>query len=92
MADAARPPGIILVNMAPERLWNANIHYHPILLKAIPKAAQRVLDVGCGDGILSAQLFHAGVRHVVALDADAAVLARARARHSGVPIEFQTRD
>ena len=78
--------------MARERLWNANIHYHAILLNAIPKAAQRVLDVGCGDGILSAQLLQAGVRLVVALDADAGVLARARARHPGVPIEWRCGD
>jgi 2-polyprenyl-3-methyl-5-hydroxy-6-metoxy-1,4-benzoquinol methylase len=78
--------------MGRERLWNANIHYHSILLKAIPKAAQCVLDVGCGDGILAAQLFQAGVRHVVALDADVGVLERARARHPGVPIEWTCGD
>jgi hypothetical protein len=37
--------------MAPERLWNANTHYHPILLKAIPRPAPRVLDVGSGDDL-----------------------------------------
>ena len=75
--------------MGPERLWNANIHYHSILLKAVPKAAQCVLDVGCGDGILSAQLFRSGVPHVVALDADLGVLERACARHPGVTIEWR---
>ena len=100
MSLYGRPPAerhratarIILVHMARERLWNANIHYHSILLRAIPEAAQRVLDVGCGDGILSAQLLQAGVRHVVALDADAGVLARARARHAGLPIEWKCGD
>jgi len=75
--------------MARERLWNANIHYHSILLKAIPKTAQSVLDVGCGDGILSAQLIQAGVRHVVGLDPDVGVLERARARHPGVAIDWK---
>ena len=51
-----------------------------------------MLDVGCGDGILSAQLLQDGVRYVVALDADARVLARARARHPGVPIEWRCGD
>jgi len=74
--------------MARERLWNANTHYHSILLKAIPKGAESVLDVGCGDGILSAQLLQAGVRHVIALDADGGVIERARARHPSLSIEW----
>src|SRR5262249_38540105 len=74
--------------MVPERLWNTNIHYHPLLLKAVPDGATRVLDVGCGDGILCAQLVQAGVRYVVGIDTDASVLERARSRHSGLPIEW----
>lgn len=74
--------------MVREKIWNANIHYHPMLLKAIPHEAQHVLDVGCGDGILCAQLARAGVQHVVGLDADAGVLDRARSRYSGLPIEW----
>jgi SAM-dependent methyltransferase len=78
--------------MARERLWNTNIHYHSILLKAIPKTAQSVLDVGCGDGILSAQLIQAGVRHVVGLDPDVGVLERARARHPSIAIDWRCGD
>ena len=78
--------------MAANRLWNANIHYHPLILAAIPQGAQRVLDVGCGDGILSAQLVEAGVRRVVALDADAGVLERARTRHLASAIEWMHAD
>ena len=80
------------IHMAAERLWNANIHYHSILLKAVPKTAQCVLDVGCGDGILSAQLFRSGVPNVVALDVDVGVLERARARHPGLPIDWRWGD
>ena len=78
--------------MAAERLWNANIHYHSILLNAVPKTAQCVLDVGCGDGILSAQLFRSGVSNVVGLDADVGVLERARVRHPGLPIDWRWGD
>jgi SAM-dependent methyltransferase len=74
--------------MAFDRLWNANIQYHPLLLEAIPHGAERVLDVGCGDGILSAQMAQAGVPHVVGLDLDADVLDRARARHFGMTVEW----
>jgi 2-polyprenyl-3-methyl-5-hydroxy-6-metoxy-1,4-benzoquinol methylase len=74
--------------MRPEPVWNANIQYHSLLLAAIPDEARRVLDVGCGDGILSAQLARAGVPHVVGLDLDANVLERARARHAGEPVEW----
>jgi SAM-dependent methyltransferase len=70
------------------RLWNANTHYHAVVLASLPDGATRVLDVGCGDGILAAELCAAGVRHVVGLDVDAAVLDRARARHVGLAIEW----
>ena len=74
--------------MRTERLWNPNIHYYPLLLEAIPHRAQRVLEVGCGDGILSAQLAQVGVPHVVGLDLDGGVLDRARARHRDTRIEW----
>jgi SAM-dependent methyltransferase len=78
--------------MAFDRLWNANIQYHPLLIEAIPRGAERVLDVGCGDGILSAQLARTGVRRVVGLDLDAGVLNRARARHPGTAVEWMRGD
>ena len=78
--------------MAPTRPWNANIHYHPFVLGAIPKGAERVLDVGCGDGILAAQLAESGVPHVVGLDVDAGVLERAKTRHRDASIEWRHGD
>jgi 2-polyprenyl-3-methyl-5-hydroxy-6-metoxy-1,4-benzoquinol methylase len=75
--------------MAIQKPWNANIQYHCLVLEAIPQGATRVLDIGCGDGILCGQLVQAGVLHVVGLDADAGVLERARSRHSGLPIEWR---
>ena len=54
--------------MASQQLWNANIHYHSLLIEAIPHGARQVLDVGCGDGILAARLARTGVPHVIGLD------------------------
>jgi 2-polyprenyl-3-methyl-5-hydroxy-6-metoxy-1,4-benzoquinol methylase len=76
----------------PVQVWNANIQYHALLVAAIPHEARRVLDVGCGDGILAAQVAHTGVPHVVALDVDPDVLDRARARHRGAAVEWQQGD
>jgi 2-polyprenyl-3-methyl-5-hydroxy-6-metoxy-1,4-benzoquinol methylase len=70
------------------QFWNANTHYHSLVLASVSSDASRVLEVGCGDGILSAELIDAGVPHVVALDVDRAVLDRARARHEGRGIEW----
>jgi 2-polyprenyl-3-methyl-5-hydroxy-6-metoxy-1,4-benzoquinol methylase len=78
--------------MASDQLWNANIQYHSLLVEAIPHGARHVLDVGCGDGILSAQLARAGVPHVVGLDLDRGVLDRARTRHRGVTVEWRQGD
>lgn len=51
-----------------------------------------MLDVGCGDGMLSVDLVRAGVAHVIAIDVDQSVLDRARARHKGLAIEWQRGD
>ena len=68
--------------------WNANTHYHSLVVASLPSGVSRVLDVGCGDGMLAADLLDAGVPHVVGLDVDRPVLDRARARHAGRAIEW----
>jgi 16S rRNA G1207 methylase RsmC len=50
--------------MASDQLWNANIQYHSLLVEAIPHGARHVVDVACGDGILSAQLARAYRRRI----------------------------
>src|SRR5688572_20453195 len=68
--------------------WNANTHYHGLILGSLPPRASRVLDVGCGDGMLCAALVDANVPHVIGLDADPGVLGRAHARHEGREIAW----
>ena len=67
--------------------WNANIHYDTRLAACVPAAAGAVLDVGCGDGFLAAQLTRR-VPLVVAIDIDAPVLGRARARFPDAPVTW----
>ena len=60
-----------------EARWNHNIHYHRLLLDAVPHGG-RVLDVGCGEGMLTREL--AGrASQVVGLDIDPASIDLARA-------------
>jgi SAM-dependent methyltransferase len=48
--------------------------------KATPLAGLSVLDLGCNEGFFSGEALRQGARRVVGVDANAAVLARARAR------------
>ncbi len=59
--------------------WNHNIHYHPVVLAEIPYNAERALDVGCGEGVLTRRL-HQRVRHVVGINLDEASVAKARSQ------------
>ena len=78
--------------MASDQLWNANIQYHSLLIEAIPHGARHILDVGCGDGILSARLARVGMPHVVGLDLDRDVTRPGEDAPPGVAVEWQQGD
>jgi SAM-dependent methyltransferase len=69
------------------RPWNHNIHYHPVVIAAVPDGASRALDVGCGDGRLAREL-RALVPHVTAIDRDGPSLQAASAADGGLGIEY----
>src|SRR5262249_41162874 len=70
-----------------DRRWNHNIHYYPLVLAAVPAGCERVLDVGCGEGMLARQLA-CRVPHVVGIDPDAVSLEAARCHGPGGQIEI----
>ncbi|MBJ7287639.1 bifunctional 2-polyprenyl-6-hydroxyphenol methylase/3-demethylubiquinol 3-O-methyltransferase UbiG [Williamsia sp.] len=63
--------------------WNHNIHYHRLILDAVPPGARTALDIGTGNGLLAAELSEV-VERVTGIDADAEVLRSARHEASNV--------
>ncbi|HEX8930720.1 MAG TPA: class I SAM-dependent methyltransferase, partial [Actinomycetota bacterium] len=73
----------------PER-WNHNLHYHRVILDAVPDGCRRALDVGCGDGSLARDLRRA-VPHVLAVDLHEPSIRLAR-RHDDAGIDYLVGD
>jgi 2-polyprenyl-3-methyl-5-hydroxy-6-metoxy-1,4-benzoquinol methylase len=65
---------------ARRRPWNHNIEYHKVVRAALPPGPLDILDVGCGDGLLSRELARLGHR-VIGLDPDQASVSRAGSGH-----------
>ncbi|HKE80693.1 MAG TPA: class I SAM-dependent methyltransferase [Solirubrobacteraceae bacterium] len=63
--------------------WNHNIHYHSVLLSAMPPGCERVLDVGCGEGGLARKLRGLGCQ-VTAIDRDESSVRVAQEDGSGI--------
>jgi SAM-dependent methyltransferase len=63
--------------------WNHNVHYHPLVLDAVPHGCRRALDVGCGEGVLARELRRV-VPQVVAIDLHEATIRRAHRHATGV--------
>ena len=74
------------VSTRPPR-WNHNLHYHRVILAAVPDGARRSLDVGCGVGMLARDLRRV-VPHVKGIDRDAASIDVARREDDGAGVEY----
>jgi ubiquinone/menaquinone biosynthesis C-methylase UbiE len=76
---------------ADERRWNHNIHYHRLLLDAVPERCLSALDVGCGEGILAREL-RRSVARVSAIDVDAGSIEIARRCDPTAEIDYRLGD
>jgi SAM-dependent methyltransferase len=71
--------------MARAGYWNHNVHYQPVILRAVPPRCGPALDVGCGDGMLACRLAEL-CTDVTGIDRDDRMIALAKERtqrHSG---------
>jgi SAM-dependent methyltransferase len=64
--------------------WDHNAHYHRWLLRQLPADPERVLDAGCGAGVLATRIAERAGR-VDAVDLSPAMIARARDLHPQAP-------
>ena len=69
-------------------LYAANAAFVPALGNAVfdllvPELGERILDIGCGDGVLTQRIAASGA-HVIGIDADTAMVAAAQAKHLDV--------
>jgi SAM-dependent methyltransferase len=62
--------------------WNHNVHYHPVVLAAVPDGCRRALDVGCGDGLLARKLAQRA-RSVTGVDRSPEMIRLARTEPAG---------
>jgi len=83
--------GTMGATMAPDASWNHNIHHHGLVLDALPTPCDRVLDVGCGEGLLALELAGRAER-VVGLDVDEPIVEVARRDAAAGNIEYLVGD
>jgi SAM-dependent methyltransferase len=73
--------------------WSHNAHYHPWLLRQLPRGFGRALDVGCGSGDLVRLLAARSTGGVEGVDSDPEIIARARElTQPDVPATFTVAD
>jgi 2-polyprenyl-3-methyl-5-hydroxy-6-metoxy-1,4-benzoquinol methylase len=74
------------------RPWDHNTHFHRWILRQLPRRVGSALDVGCGSGDL-ARLLAGRAERVHGVDADPAIIARARElTPTAVPVTYTVAD
>src|SRR5215831_17712485 len=76
---------------APPEPWSHNLHYHRVILEAVPLGCERALDVGCGTGALTRRLQHQ-VPRVTGIDRDERSIQLARAHPGATGIRYLQAD
>ena len=76
---------------APPEPWSHNLHYHRVIVDAIPGGCERALDVGCGTGALTRRLKRL-VPHVTGIDRDERSIQLARAHPGATGIRYLQAD
>lgn len=71
--------------------WNHNIHYHHVILDAVPAGARDALDVGCGEGMLARRLRRI-VPRVVGIDLDGPSIEAAMDQSTAAGIDYRIGD
>jgi 2-polyprenyl-3-methyl-5-hydroxy-6-metoxy-1,4-benzoquinol methylase len=79
------------MSLALEDRWNHNIHYQPVVLDALPAGCERVLDVGCGEGMLALAMSRQ-VGHVTGIDLHAPTVELARQHAAAGNIDYVVGD
>jgi SAM-dependent methyltransferase len=76
---------------APPEPWSHNLHYHRVILDAVPPGCEQALDVGCGTGALTRRLKRL-VPHVTGIDRDERSIQLARAHPGAAGIRYLQAD
>ncbi|MFC8432923.1 class I SAM-dependent methyltransferase [Streptomyces sp. NPDC057253] len=72
--------------------WSHNAHYHPWLLRRLPRRFERALDVGCGAGDL-VRLLATRAAHVHGIDSDSRIIdAARRSTDPDLPVVYAVAD
>jgi 2-polyprenyl-3-methyl-5-hydroxy-6-metoxy-1,4-benzoquinol methylase len=79
------------MDTVPTEPWSHNLHYHRVVLGAIPAGCRSALDVGCGTGALTRSL-RSVIPQVTGIDRDEQSIAMARTHPRARDIGYRHED